>query len=68
MRLPVDFDFTSRVWGQLEEVLRADLETAVEKLCHPELDSTSTALLRGRVLYIKEFLLGVEAAARERLR
>jgi hypothetical protein len=68
MIFPPEFNFGTREWILLEQGLRDDLRAAVDKLCNPECDQTTTDNLRGRIRYIKDLLAGATAAVRERQR
>jgi hypothetical protein len=68
MRFDREFNFGTREWIAIEQGLKEDLQAAVDQLCNPETDQTTTDNLRGRIRYIKDLLLGATAAVRERQR
>lgn len=68
MRFPEEFSFGTKEWHLLEQGLKEDLQSAVDRLCDPECDQTTTDNLRGRIRYIKDLLAGAAAAVRERQR
>jgi hypothetical protein len=68
MRFDREFNFGTREWIAIEQGLKDDLNAAVDQLCNPDTDQTKTDNLRGRIQYIKDLLLGANAAVRERQR
>ena len=68
MKIPAEFDHSSRAWGQVKDILEEERIALVGKLCSLDCTPTTTEQLRGRIAFIRDFLASVEAAAKERLR
>ena len=65
---PVDFNFASREWVSIKSRLEKDLNDEIGKLCNPSCSHDEANQIRGRIRYIKEFLLQEQAALREKLK
>lgn len=63
---PIDFNFASREWASIRDRLEKDLEDEVGKLCNPSCSHDEANHIRGRIRYIREFLLQEKSAARNR--
>ena len=68
MRIPAEFNHTSREWALIRDILEEERENLVGKLCSLDCPPTTTEHLRGRIALIRDFLAAVDAAAKERLR
>lgn len=64
MVLPKDFNFTSREWNAIRRELEKEMDKTIQQLCNPSCSHDEGNLLRGRILFIRGFLLMENAAAR----
>lgn len=64
MILPKDFNYTSREWIAVRRGLEAEAAKALDRLCNPSCTHDEGHQLRGRILFIRGFLLEENAAAR----
>jgi len=62
--LPEDFRFHSQEWATIREVLRAKIDTDLNSILNVSCTPEEANRIRGRVLFMREFLGEEEQAAR----